>query len=199
MGPTERELCQKSAFDGDTVSKPGTNLSYMWFAVTVKPHHEKTVSVVLRNKGLEEFLPLYRVRNRWSDRVKELHLPLFPSYVFCRFAFAHRLRVLTIPSVTGIVGFGGEPAPIPDDEIGAVQKLVVSGLPLGPWPFLKVGQHIRITRGALHDVEGILIQLKDSCRVVVSVELLQRSVAVTIDRDMISSVGNHLAAGHSRF
>jgi transcriptional antiterminator NusG len=166
-----------------------------WFALTVRSRHEKAVAAVLRNKSLEGFLPLYRARRRWSDRIQEVHLPLFPGYVFCNFEVAERMRVLTIPSVTGIVGFAGQPASISDEEIGAVQKLVASGLPIGPWPFLKVGQAIRITRGALRDVDGILLQLKDSIRVVVSVQLLQRSVAVTIDRDMISPVGNHFCAG----
>lgn len=199
LGPTERKLCSDSPFLGATNPQYRGGVSYttsqwercsaaQWFALTVKPNHEKTVASVLRSRALEEFLPLYRVRNRWSDRVKELQVPLFPSYVFCRFTFAQRMRVLTIPSVTCIVGFGGEPAPIPDGEIDAVQKLVASRLPLGPWPFLKVGQRVRIDHGALRDVEGILLQIKDSYRVVVSIEMLQRSVAVTIDRDMISSV-----------
>lgn len=185
MGPTERELYPNSAVIGDGPSQS----SYTpWFAVTVKPHHEKTVSAILRNKGFEEFLPLYRVRNRWSDRVKELELPLFPSYVFCRFTAEDRVRVLRTPSIRGVVGFGDGPMPIPDREIEAVRKLVDSDLPLGPWPFLKVGHRVRITQGSMRDVEGILIQVKDSFRVVVSIELLQRSVAVTIDRDMISAV-----------
>jgi len=184
LGPTIPEVCSNFDLQGDFPF----HSSYKWFALTVKPNHEKTVASILHNRGLEGFLPLYRVRNRWSDRVKELDLPLFPSYVFSRFPFANRVRVLAIPSVTSIVGFGGEPAPIPDDEIDAVRKLVTSRLPLGPWPFLKEGRRVRINHGAMCDVEGILLQIKDSLRVVVSIEMLQRSVAVTIDRDMISSV-----------
>lgn len=156
-----------------------------WLAVTVKPRHERLASIALRNKGCEEFLPLYRVRNRWSDRVKEVELPLFPGYLFCRPRRMHRAQILATLGVKEFVAFGTGPAPIPAEEIRVVRKLVDSGLPLGPTSFLKVGQKVRIARGALRDVEGILLELKDDLRLVVSVNLLQRSVAVTIDRDFL--------------
>jgi transcription antitermination factor NusG len=156
-----------------------------WFALTVKPQHERAVANSLQLKGLEDFVPLYRDRRRWSDRVKELELPLFPGYVFCRFTATHRSGVLATPGVRSIVGFGKAPAAVPQSEIEAIRAMIASGLPVGPWPFLKVGQTVRIERGALRGLEGILVQLKDAWRVVVSVPLLQRSVAVEIDRDVI--------------
>ena len=156
-----------------------------WFAVTVRPQHEKAAAHGLERKGLEDFLPLYRDRRRWSDRVKELELPLFPGYVFCRFTLRQRAAVLATPGVRSIVGFGRTPAVVPQAEIEAIQAMVASGLPARPWPFLKVGQTVRIERGPLSGLEGILVQLKDAWRVVVSVPLLQRSVAVEIDRDVV--------------
>ena len=156
-----------------------------WLALTTKPRHEKVASIGLRSKGCEEFLPLYRVRNRWSDRTKEVDLPLFPGYVFCRPQSMLRNKVLATPGVRSFVEFGDGPVCIPESEMTAVRKLVESGLPLGPLPFLQVGQKVLIKRGALSGVEGILLEIKDSLRLVVSINLLQRSVAAVIDRDFL--------------
>jgi len=160
-----------------------------WFALTVKPQHERAAAFALRQKGFEEFLPLYRTRRRWSDRMKELELPLFPGYVFCRFPSSERASVLMTPSVRSIVAFGRQAAPVADEEIRAIQTMICSGLPLAPWPYLRVGQRIQIEEGPLRGVEGILVGLKDAWRVVVSVNLLQRSVAVEIDRRAVTPSG----------
>lgn len=159
-----------------------------WYALTVKPRHERSAARNLRCRGLEEFSPVYRARRRWCDRVKELELPLFPGYVFCRFAYPQRMLVLNTPSVTSIVEFGRRPAPASDEEIAAVQAIVASGLPAGPWPYLRAGQKVRIEQGCLEGVAGILLREKDACRVLVSVEILQRSVAVEIDRALLCPV-----------
>lgn len=156
-----------------------------WFALIVKPRHEKSVSFALRGKGCEEYVPLYRVRNRWSDRVKEVELPLFPGYVFCQPRDMRGRDILATSGVMDFVSFGTGPAPIPREEINAVRLLVDSGLPLKPWPFVKVGNRVRISRGAFRDIEGIVLQVKDEYHLVVSINLLQRSVAVTIDRDFL--------------
>lgn len=162
--------------------------SSSWFALTAKPRHEKAVAENLRSKGLESFLPLYRARRRWSDRVQGVDLPLFPGYVFCRFAYADRLPVLNTPGVTSVVSFSSVPAPVPDDEILRIQAIQASGLPAQPWPYPHVGQRARIERGSLAGLEGVLIREKDALRVVVSVELLRRAVAVEIDRELIRAV-----------
>jgi transcription antitermination factor NusG len=162
--------------------------SPQWYALTVKPNHERAAAQALECKGLEAFLPLYRARRRWSDRIKELDLPLFAGYVFCRILGGERARVLATPGVTSVVGFGNQPAAVPDNEIQAVRTMVSSGLPLRPWPFLRVGEWVRIDAGPLEGVEGVLTQVKDAWRVVVNVELLQRSVAAEVDRDVISVV-----------
>jgi transcription antitermination factor NusG len=156
--------------------------SHKWYAVRVRSQHEDMVARHLRVRGLESFLPLYRQRHRWSDRLKEIDIPLFPGYVFCQFSSSNRLPVLTVPGVVQIVGFGKNPVPVDDSEIAALQAAVKSGLPAQPWPFLDVGDKVRIEDGPLFGVEGILVGLRGQHRVVISITLLQRSVAVEIDR-----------------
>jgi transcription antitermination factor NusG len=164
------------------------NRGPQWFALTVKPNHERAAAQALGFKDFEAFLPLYHTRRRWSDRIKELELPLFAGYVFCRFTTAERAKVLATPGVNSVVGFGSKPAPISEEEIGAVRTMIASGLPVGPWPYLRVGERVRIEAGPLSGLEGILTQVKDTWRVVVSVELLQRSVAAEVDRATLSAV-----------
>src|SRR6266404_3804163 len=158
-------------------------LNTHWYALTVKPQHERASSRYLRDKGLDEFSPLYRIRKRWSDRWKEVERCLFPGYVFCRFSYEDRLHVLGTPGVLSIVGFGKTPAPVPEIEIAAVQAMVKSGRRIEPWPNLRVGERVRIEEDCLQGVSGVLVREKECCRVVVNVELLQRSVAVEIDRE----------------
>jgi transcription antitermination factor NusG len=146
------------------------------------------VAASLRSKGFEELLPLYRSRNRWSDRVKDVDLPLFPGYVFCRLQPSSRLPVLTTPGVVSIIGSGKTPQPVEPEELAAIQSLVRSGMPAIPWPFLKAGERVRIEHGALVGIEGILTAVKKESRVVLSVTLLQRSVAVEVDRNFIRPI-----------
>ena len=153
-----------------------------WFALRVKSRSEKAVSSISRNKGFEEFLPLYQSRRRWSDRVKSVELPLFPGYVFCRLDPQYRLPLLTIPGVLHFVSVGKIPAPIDDTEVASIQAAVQSGLLTEPWPFLDIGQRVRLEEGPLAGLEGILVGTSKQQRIIVSVTLLKRSVAVTIDR-----------------
>jgi transcription antitermination factor NusG len=147
------------------------------------------VAEQLQAKELEPYVPVYRARRRWSDRVKAIDLPLFPRYVFCRFDFERRLKVLSTPSVFSIVSFGGKPAAVGESELAAVRALVGSGLPVSPWPFLRAGQRVRITQGAMAGVEGILVREKNAFRVVVNVELLNCAAAVEIDREFAEPAG----------
>lgn len=156
---------------------------FQWFALLVKSQHEKSVASALHGKGYEQFLPLYNVSRRWSDRIKQLALPLFPGYVFCRFDMNKRLGILITPGVLQVVGAGKVPIPVNDSEIEAIRSIVQSGLQAEPWPFLRVGQRVRIERGSLEGVEGILVAIKKTHRLIVSVTLLQRSVAVELDQD----------------
>jgi transcription antitermination factor NusG len=156
-----------------------------WFALRVKPRFEKTVSTIARNKGYEEFLPLYRTRQRWSDRMKTVDLPLFPGYVFCQLNPEYRLPLLTIPGALHFVGIGKVPVSIEDREIVALQAAIRSGLLAEPWPFLDVGQRVRLEEGPLAGLEGLLIEIRNKHRLVVSVTLLKRSMAVEIDRNWV--------------
>lgn len=162
-----------------------------WYALQVRPRYEKAVSLALKSKDVEDFLPLHSARRRWSDRIKEVQEPLFQGYVFCRLNPAIRLPVLTIPGVVQIVGSGKNPTAIDPSEIAALQSIVRSGLAATPWPFLRVGQPVRIDSGPLQGIEGILIGIKGSHRLVVSVSLLQRSVAVEIDRDWVIPIATN--------
>jgi transcription antitermination factor NusG len=152
-----------------------------WFALQTRFHHEELVARQLRNKGFESFLPVYKCRRQWSDRIKELELPLFPGYLFCRFNPAHRLPILTIPGVVRVVGVGRTLVPIDEDEIAAIQEVVQHDLPRQPWPFLRIGQRVRVVCGPLSGVEGILLKFRGGCRLILSVNLLHSSVAVDVD------------------
>ena len=184
MSTFENAIAVLHPIEAGNTSKAITS-SLPWYAIQVRCHAEKNVSLMLEARGFEQYLPLYSESSHWSDRVKKLEHPLFPGYVFCRLDVPHRRPVVTVPGVISIVGFGNTFAPIPDEQISAIQCIVRSGLPSGPCPFLQEGERIRITAGALEGVEGILVRIKNEFRVVVSVALLQRSVAVEIERSWI--------------
>ncbi|MCC6862412.1 MAG: UpxY family transcription antiterminator [Bryobacterales bacterium] len=152
-----------------------------WYALQTKPRYEHLTNLMLRNKGYESFLPVKKVRKRWSDRYKELQQALFPGYVFCRFDVYQRLPILITPGVSRIVGVGRTPCPVPDSEIAALRLIEESGLNYEPWPFLKAGQRVRIESGPLQGLEGLLVEVKSRRRLVVSVTLLQRSVGAEVD------------------
>jgi transcription antitermination factor NusG len=161
--------------------------SLSWFAIRTKPRHEKAVAMALSGKGYEHLLPLYTSRRLWSDH-RRTTLPLFSGYVFCRFDIEDRLPVLVTPGVFAIIGAGRTPIPLDDSEIVALQAVINGGVAAQPWPFIQVGQRVRITRGALEGVEGLLLGCKSGDRLVLSVSLLQRSVAVQVDREYVQAV-----------
>jgi transcription termination/antitermination protein NusG len=152
-----------------------------WYAVHTCANHEKRVANQLVEREVEYFLPLYHSVRRWSDRRVELDLPLFPGYVFVRLELGARLRVLQIPSVVRLVGFGGLPVALPDTEMEIMRTGFSKSLRAEPHPFLTAGRRVRITGGAFAGLEGILKRKKGSLRAVVSLNLIQRSVAVDVD------------------
>jgi transcription antitermination factor NusG len=156
-----------------------------WFALRVRPKHEKIVAASLSRLGFEEYVPLHLVRRRWSDRVKVLDAPLFPGYIFCRFNYPDRLRVLNSPGVESIVAYGRTDVPVADSELAAVRALVASGKPLAHLPFLRIGQDVLIERGPLAGIRGLVLREESAWRVVVSVEALDRSIAVEVDREVL--------------
>jgi transcription antitermination factor NusG len=165
----------------ERIAAPG---QLAWYAIQIQSRLARVVSTTFRGKGYEELLPLYRSRRRWSDRVKELELPLFPGYLFCRFNPSDRLMpILATPGVVNIVGAGKTPIPVDEDEIEAIRAILRSGLRTEPWPLLQLGSTVRIDAGPLEGFEGIVINTDKICRLIVSVGLLQRSVAVEINRE----------------
>src|SRR5262245_53149715 len=165
-----------------------SNAGRAWFAVQAKTTHEKRVASLLSYQNYECFLPLYTCRRRWSDRIKQVEIALFPGYVFCRFDHHLRGPILRTPSVTGIVGIGGKPASIDSGEIAAIERATRSGMSVRPHPFLQVGQHVRIEGGSLGGLEGLIVDTSRRNRLVISVTLLQRSVAVDIDSGCVTPI-----------
>ena len=160
-----------------------------WFAIHVRSRHEKAVYTCLSEKGLESFLPLHTQRRRWADRTKTLELPLFPNYVFCRFAPLVRVPVLSTPGVISIVGNRHNPLPVSDEEINALRVVSRSGLPCEPLPELLVGRHVRVVDGPLAGLSGMVTDVRKNLRLVVGVTLLQRSVLVEIEPEWVRFTG----------
>jgi transcription antitermination factor NusG len=163
------------------VALPTSMLEVCWYAAYTCANHEKRVAAELGAREVEHFLPLYNSVRRWKDRRVNLDLPLFPGYVFVRLALRDRLRVVQIPSVVRLVGFGGLPTALPDTEMEILRTRLCENLQAEPHPFLTVGRRVRITAGPFEGLEGVLKRKKSSLRVVVTLELIQRSVAVDVD------------------
>ena len=159
-----------------------------WFALTAKHQHEPSVARLLAAKGFEIFQPTYTEVRRWKDRSKTLQLPLFPGYVFFCGGLGRRVEVLSTPGVFSIVAFGDTAAEISSDEINAIRRATFNRLALQPHPFLTVGDQVRVMRGPLSGVSGILQKQKDTYRLILSIELLGRSAAVEIDAASVERI-----------
>jgi transcription antitermination factor NusG len=170
------------------IMSPGTD-GPRWFALQVRTRWESSTAVLLSGKGYQTLLPTYQTKKRWNGRLRQLNAPLFPGYVFCQFDALNRLPILVTPGVIAVVGRGRIPVPVEDAEIAAIQTVVSSGLRAEPWPYLEIGQKIRIESASLNGLEGVLIKFKGNHRIVVSVSLLRRSVALEIDRTCVSPLG----------
>jgi transcription antitermination factor NusG len=151
-----------------------------WYAAYTCAHHERRVAKQLVERRFESFLPTYRSVRRWKDRRKELQLPLFPNYVFVRMVLADRIRVLQVSGLISLVIFQGQPAALDDEEVNRLRTGLGGIGRIEPHPYLTVGRRVKITRGAFSGLEGILLRRKDRLRVVLSVELIQRSVAIEV-------------------
>jgi transcription antitermination factor NusG len=170
------------------VGADDATLEGRWYAVSTRHQHERMVADTLAKKGFETFLPLYSAAHRWKDRTKILSLPLYPSYVFLRGGFDRRLQLLTTPGLVGVVGFAGRPGIIPEAEMEAIRRVIAGRLRVEPFPFLNCGERVRVKSGPLEGIEGILIRKRTLCRLVLSVELLGRSVAVEVDSFLVEPV-----------
>jgi transcription antitermination factor NusG len=169
-----------------------------WFAVQVRSRWELSTARLLSGKGYETLLPLHQSRRYWSGRARAVEVPLFPGYVFCRFDVLKRLPILITPGVQSVVSRGRVPVPVEVSEIAAIQKIVSSGAQAEPWPYLELGERVRVEEGALRGMEGILVSFKSGHRVVVSVSLLHRSVALEIDRLLVKPIREIRGASQGR-
>ena len=160
-----------------------------WYALYTRHQHEKAVVSSVMRRGIETFLPLYNSTSRWSDRVKTIQKALFPCYVFVRMEARDHSTVLQTPGVYFMVGTSVGPAPIPNGEIAAIARSLHNKILLEPWPFLTAGDRVRVKTGPMEGIEGILIRKKNGDRLVLSVGLLQRSVALEIDGYLLERVG----------
>lgn len=155
--------------------------SARWYALYTLPRHEKRVADQIERQGFACFLPLYRSIRRWKDRRKELALVLFPGYVFVRMALQSRGRVLQLPGAVHLVAFNGHPAELPDEEIEGLRGRLAGSGNIEPHPYLCAGRQVRVRSGPLQGLEGIILRTKDRCRIVLSIHLIMRSVAVEVD------------------
>jgi len=160
---------------------PSGYLEPRWYAAYTSANHEKSVAVQLTQRSVEHFLPLYESVRRWKDRRVELQLPLFPGYVLVRLALRDRLHVLQVSGVSRLVGFNGTPTPLSEEEIEALKKSLACGIHAEPHPFLTKGRRVQMKSGPLAGLQGILVKRKNKSRFVVSVELIQRAMAVEIE------------------
>jgi transcription antitermination factor NusG len=166
------------------VGYPGMDPSFfepLWYALYTNANHEKRVAQQLGQRSIEHLLPLYDSVRRWKDRRVHLQMPLFPGYVFVRFALRDRLQVLQIPSVAHLVSFSGRPAPLPAEDIQVIQSCLNHGHQVEPHPYLQAGRRARVRSGPLQGLEGIILRRKNRTRFIVSFDLIMRSVAVEID------------------
>lgn len=160
----------------------------LWHALYTRHQHENVVAQALTGKGFQIFLPLYRSVHQWKDRRKEIHLPLFPNYVFIHGGIDRMLSIVTTPGVHSMVSWGGRPADIPAREIEAIRRMVEGPLQVEPHPYLKCGDVVRIKSGPLQGIEGILVRKTRGYRLVLSVEMLSKSAAVEVDISTVERV-----------
>jgi len=167
-------------------AQPASSCEARWYAAYTAANREKIVAEQLALRSVESFLPLYETRRQWKDRRVTLRTPLFPGYVFLRMALPDRLPVLQIPGVARLVGFGGQPAALPPGEIERLREALSSPVLAEPHPFLRIGRRVRVSRGPFLGMDGILVRRKGRFRVVLSMELIMRSLIVDLDMADIS-------------
>lgn len=161
----------------------------LWYAVKVRTRSEWLVESQLRNKGYAPFLPTYKSNRRWSDRIKTMELPLFPGYLFCQFDVLKRLPILTTLGVSSIVGIGRVPEPIDDAEIEAIRTVIRSSAAYGPCPYVTVGQCVRVEYGSLYGLTGLVTNVRNETRLIISVDMLMRSISVEVDQAWVRPIG----------
>jgi transcription antitermination factor NusG len=163
------------------------SLPYCWFAIQTLSRHEKVVRSQLEMRNVEHFLPTMRRINQWTDRKKEIEVPLFSGYCFARFSLTDRLPVLQSQGVVRVVGSGGRPEPVPDEEIESLRTLITSPSNYDCCPYLREGMLVKVVHGPLQGVKGRLVRETKSCRLVLSISLIQCAVSVEIDATSVAA------------
>jgi transcription antitermination factor NusG len=153
----------------------------LWYAAYTRANHERRVADQLVERGVENFLPQYESVRKWNDRKVRLQMPLFPGYVFVHLALQNRLKVLEVPGVAYLVGFGGRPAAVPEGEFEKIRGFLKQGFRAEPHPYLEAGRRVWVRSGPLEGMEGIILRRKNSCRLVISLEVVRRAMAVDVD------------------
>lgn len=174
-------VVQPSLTLAERAALPDAYVEPRWYAAYTSANHEKKVATELGRRSVEGFLPLYNSVRRWKDRRVQLELPLFPGYLFVHLALRDRLRVLQVPGVVKLVGFGGLPVALPDQQVEALRAGLNGQLSAQPHPYLTVGRRVRIVRGPFQGAEGILVRRKGVFRIVLSLEAILRSIVVEVD------------------
>lgn len=149
-------------------------------------HAERMTGQLLTDKGYEVFFPTFRQRKQWSDRVKVMHAPLFPRYLFCRSIISVAGYIITTPGVIKILGVNGRPTPVDEMEMTAMKKIVLSGFPLHPHKSLQVGDMVTIRKGPLAGISGRIIRKGNGLRLVVTVQMIEKSIVVTLPNEYVS-------------
>lgn len=167
---------------------PSEELGAAWYAIYTRPHHEKSVAKQLAERRVEALVPTCRRVRRWKDRKKEIWLPVFPGYVFVNMLLRDRYRVLQLPGVVRFVTFGGMPASVSEEDLQALRLAAESGATMEPHPYLKVGRRVEVCCGVLAGIRGMLVRKKGAHRLVLSLDLLQRSVAVEVDANDVTPI-----------
>lgn len=152
-----------------------------WFAACTRSRHEKMVAEQLQGRGVEHFLPLGRTVRRWQSRMAEVDLPLFPGYVFVHIPLRERPRVLTVPGLAYLVASAGQPLPVPAEQILTLRERLVAGVLAEPHPYLAIGARVRVRRGPLAGLDGLLLRKHGQSRLIISVDMIQRSIALHVD------------------
>jgi len=186
---TDASIVKGGVKYGTVAPRPGiaeeaereTLLQPHWYAAYTRANHERRVADQMAEREVEHFLPEYESVRKWKDRKVRLQMPLFPGYVFVHLALRDRLRVLQVPGVARLVGFDGHPAPMLEEEVTRIREFLERGLRAEPHPYLTMGKRVRVKTGPLAGTEGILLRRKGNFRVVISMELIQRAVAVDVD------------------
>ena len=174
----------------DTIPEAGESFrAAHWYAVYTCANHEKRVAEQLARKGVEHLLPLYEAVRHWKDRRVRLEVPIFPGYVFVRVALSEKLKILQVGGVARLVGFGDRPVSLREEEIEGLRRGLQGALKMEPHPYLNEGQRVRIIRGPLTGVDGILVRKRGNLRLVLSIDLIMRSVVVDVDAADILPIG----------